>query len=266
MEKDLHAQPFLQHDMTKTITNNGHSGVLFHRQPELERALRDAGSSMKASQLCSSCTLVGIEENEKSVIATYTDSKLKKRLLRGSFLVGADGKTGFVRKRYLEPKGVIMERSGGEYDETWVAMNWHIRPPTRETHPDFPLWKLNYTPEDVYNAFFPRHFTFHCHPERPIVGGRFGLVEDRMWRFEYPVESTEDATQMSTQEEVEKVIYPYITHSGQKYGLDPALKIVFPKDCIDVARCRPFNFSARSCNKWAAGRVMVAGDAAHVFP
>lgn len=40
----------------------------------------------------------------------------------------------------------------------------------------------------------------------------------------------------------------------------------FPADCIEVLRCRPFRFSARSCDKWAVGRVIVCGDAAHVFP
>lgn len=42
--------------------------------------------------------------------------------------------------------------------------------------------------------------------------------------------------------------------------------VQFPEDCIEVLRSRPFKFSARSCNKWAIGRVILAGDAAHVFP
>lgn len=42
--------------------------------------------------------------------------------------------------------------------------------------------------------------------------------------------------------------------------------VVFPEDCIEVIRSRPFTFSSRSCNKWALGRVLLCGDAAHVFP
>jgi hypothetical protein len=41
---------------------------------------------------------------------------------------------------------------------------------------------------------------------------------------------------------------------------------MYPEDCIEVLRSRPFSFSARSCNKWALGRVILLGDAAHVFP
>ena len=41
---------------------------------------------------------------------------------------------------------------------------------------------------------------------------------------------------------------------------------MWPIDCIDCIRSRPFSFSARSCNKWSLGRVILCGDAAHVFP
>ena len=42
--------------------------------------------------------------------------------------------------------------------------------------------------------------------------------------------------------------------------------ITFPSDCINVLRSRPFAFSARRCNKFSVDRVLLAGDAAHVFP
>ena len=73
------------------------------------------------------------------------------------------------------------------YDETWVALNWEILLPTEKTHPDFPLWKLGYKPQEVYNIFFPESFRFICNPERPAVCGRFGLPADRLWRFEFVV-------------------------------------------------------------------------------
>lgn len=31
--------------------------------------------------------------------------------MRGKYLVGADGKTGFTRKKYLEPRGVLLQQS-----------------------------------------------------------------------------------------------------------------------------------------------------------
>lgn len=42
--------------------------------------------------------------------------------------------------------------------------------------------------------------------------------------------------------------------------------IQLPRECIDILRSRPFAFSARRCNKFAVGRVILAGDSAHVFP
>lgn len=104
------------------------------------------------------------------------------------------------------------------YDETWVALNWEISLPTKKTHPKFPLWKLGYTPEQVYDLFFPENFRFICSPERPAVCGRFGLPSDRLWRFEFVVCAGEDGDQMSRSESIRKVVFPYITHSGTRYG------------------------------------------------
>lgn len=143
-------------------------------------------------------------------------------------------------------------------------MNWHITLPTPETHRDFPLWDQGYNPEQVYDLFFPAEFRFLCNPERPAVFGRFGLHSDRLSRFEFVVFSGEDPETMASEKEIEKIVYPYLTHPGQRYGLSSPVE--FPRDCITTLRARHFGFSARSCGKWALGRVTIAGDAAHEFP
>lgn len=116
----------------------------------------------------------------------------------------------------------------------------------------------------MYDLFFPKEFRFLCNPSRPSVCGRFGLPQDRLWRFEFVVQKGEDGDKMATPEETAKIIYPYLTHPGGRYGLSQPVQ--FPADCIRTLRSRPFSFMARSCNKWALGRVILAGDAAHVFP
>lgn len=136
--------------------------------------------------------------------------------------------------------------------------------PTPQTHPNFPLWPLGYTPEQVFELFFPAHFRFLCNPSRPSVCGRFGPPEDRLWRFEFVVQKDEDPQKMATPEEARRIIFPYITHPGSRYGLTKPVQ--FPEDCIICLRSRPFSFLARSCNRWVDGRVILAGDAAHVFP
>jgi hypothetical protein len=60
--------------------------------------------------------LVNIEEDAENVTITYQDenginytNKVNNptfSLIQGKFLVGADGKVGYVRKNFLEPKGV----------------------------------------------------------------------------------------------------------------------------------------------------------------
>lgn len=159
-------------------------------------------------------------------------------------------------------------------------MNWRLTCPTPKTHPEFPLWKLGYSPEDAYDLFFPREFNFICDPSRPAVCGRFGRTEDRLWRFEFVVKKDEDPQLMATPEETRKIIFPYLKQPGRRFGLVPCYRfaefyltfgslaqdLMWPIDCIECIRSRPFSFSARSCNRWSLGRVILCGDAAHVFP
>ena len=262
---DLFKKPMLSVDYTTSEGGTGHVGFICHKQPVLERTLRDCVAAHPDSELRTQCTVTAISDDEDRVTVHYVDAIGQQKSIRASFLVGADGKTGYVRKRYLEPKGITMDKcEGTNYEETWVALNWKITPPTEKSHPDFPLWRLGYTPTEVYDLFFPKEFRFLCNPDRPSVCGRFGLPNDRLWRFEFVVHEGEDGIKMATPEEHQKIIFPYLTHPGSRYGLQQPVS--YPADCIECLRSRPFSFSARSCNKWALGRVILTGDAAHVFP
>lgn len=112
-DKNLHKTPFLTTDMTTSEGNTAHVGFVFHKQPELERALRDAITTLSSSTFRSQCTVQSISEDAERVVVEYVDGQGTLRKLSGAFLVGADGKTGYVRKKYLEPKGVKMERCEG---------------------------------------------------------------------------------------------------------------------------------------------------------
>ncbi|KAE8405430.1 hypothetical protein BDV37DRAFT_293137 [Aspergillus pseudonomiae] len=264
-EQNLHKAPFLQFDTASSEGNTGHIGVIAHKQPVLEKNLRSAVEESNFCELRSSCTLTAISEDEQWVYATYTDASGAEKKIRSKFLAAADGKTGFTRKMYLEPKGIQMEwAEKSKYQETWVALNWKIQLPSQKSHPTFPLWGQGYTPEDVYDLFFPTDFRFLCNDERPAVCGRFGLPEDRLWRFEFVVADGEDDNEMATKDKVREVVLPYLTLPGSRFGLQE--DVSFPEDCIEVLRSRPFRFSARSCNQWALNRVILCGDAAHVFP
>ncbi|KAK5243918.1 hypothetical protein LTR40_012399, partial [Exophiala xenobiotica] len=207
-EAGLMTKPFMHMDMSTTEGSSGHVGGIGHKQPVMEKYIRQVARGCASSELRLGCTITEIVEDKDgdAVRVRYRhDDKGEERWLKGKFLVGADGKTGFTRKRYLEPKGVLLETlSGYEYQQTWVAVNYHMDLPTPETHPDFPLWDLGYTPQDVYDAFFPTGFRFIGNPDRPSVCGTFGLRKERLWRFEYVVDiqKGEDPVEMATYEKM----------------------------------------------------------------
>ncbi|KAL6862547.1 hypothetical protein ACO1O0_002781 [Amphichorda felina] len=234
--------------------------------PVMEKYLRSRTEELKVGQIRLGCRVTSIREDEEWVHVQYVDNSDHLKSIRARFLVGADGKTGFTRKQYLEPRGVQLEKLVDmPYEEDWVAINWKISLPTPETHPDFPLWERGYTPQQVYDEFFPTDFRFLCNPQRSAICTRFGLPADRLWRFEYVVLRGEDRQEMAAVEKMAEIIYPYITHPGTRHGI-AASEVQFPTDCIKVMRCRPFRFSARSCNRWALDRTILCGDSAHVFP
>jgi 2-polyprenyl-6-methoxyphenol hydroxylase-like FAD-dependent oxidoreductase len=84
-------------------------GILAHKQPILEKHLRSTIEEADSCELRSSCTLTSISEDENWVYATYDDSLGREKRIRAKFLAAADGKTGFTRKMYLEPKGIRLE-------------------------------------------------------------------------------------------------------------------------------------------------------------
>jgi 2-polyprenyl-6-methoxyphenol hydroxylase-like FAD-dependent oxidoreductase len=94
----------------KSDGGTGHVGVMSQKQPILEKYLRMVAGAQSCSQLRASCTVTEIEEDEDWVYCRYIGASGTQKRIRSKFLVGADGKKGFTRKMYLEPKGVIMEK------------------------------------------------------------------------------------------------------------------------------------------------------------
>jgi 2-polyprenyl-6-methoxyphenol hydroxylase-like FAD-dependent oxidoreductase len=110
-QPDLHREPFLRYDYTTSEGGSGHVGFICHKQPVLEKNLRMAAAATKCSQLRTGCTVTSIVELENCVEVSYQQHGGETQRIRGKYLVGADGKTGFTRKKYLEPRGVLMQQS-----------------------------------------------------------------------------------------------------------------------------------------------------------
>jgi 2-polyprenyl-6-methoxyphenol hydroxylase-like FAD-dependent oxidoreductase len=110
VHNDLSKKAFMAIDYGTTEGGTGHVGFICHKQPVLEKAIRGVIAESAFSELRVSSTIVSIAEDNDFVYVEYVGADGTRRKMRAKFLVGADGKTGYTRKKYLEPKGIIMEQ------------------------------------------------------------------------------------------------------------------------------------------------------------
>lgn len=68
-------------------------------------------ASSKYCDLRSKSEVISLSEDNQGTICQYRDAKGQERRIRSQFFIGADGKTGFTRKQYLEPRGILMEQA-----------------------------------------------------------------------------------------------------------------------------------------------------------
>lgn len=110
VHQDLRTKPFMRMTYGTTEGGTGHVGFICHKQPVLEANLRVA---MQRTNLCDirvNSTLKSISEDEDWVYANYENEDGVERRIKARMFIGADGKTGFTRKQYLEPKGITMDQ------------------------------------------------------------------------------------------------------------------------------------------------------------
>ena len=208
------------------------------------------------------CTVLSqqfVDGNDMAV--SYSDPTGLERSIRCYWLVGADGKKGVVRKHFLEPTAGIKQTDSPvySYDGTWIAANLQHGLPTPDTHPGFPLWRLGYSPEEVYELFWPSGWHFCAPPGKATACGKFGPPADRLWRHEFAEADWKDGI------DAEELLWEHITPMITRHipGVGP---VAFPTDCVKIKRCRPFTFTHKVANRWFDGRRVMIGDAAHVFP
>ena len=211
------------------------------------------------------CRVTG-RSSEVPPTVEYVDSQGSRQKIQGRWLVGADGKTGIVRKHFLEPTAGIKQQAGVyPYEGVWVASNLKLAVPTPQTHPDFLLWKLGYNPDEVYDLFWPVGWHFCSPPGKPTATGRFGPHADRTWRHEFRVDESDGP--IYSEELFWEHIMPNITlEKDNSRGHKFERPVEYPRDCITILRCRPFKFVHKCVNRWYDKRTLLIGDAAHVFP
>ncbi|KAH8649733.1 hypothetical protein BGZ60DRAFT_551155 [Tricladium varicosporioides] len=257
-------KPYFTFDTSLDSMNQALPNGILQNQPKLEHALRRQIECSKWCSLRTGCEVVSQLSDEPPTVE-YVDKTGSVRQIRGQFLIGADGKVGIVRKYFLEPiAGIRQEEGVYKYTGTWVAANLKITPPTPHTHPQFPLWEAGYTPEEVHDLFWPKGWHFCSPPGKATATGPFGPYSERLWRHEFRQENWNDS--MNAVELLWEHITPMITREWDNHGRKLPESVQFPRDCIEIIRCRPFKFVHKVVNKWFEKRTILIGDAAHVFP
>jgi 2-polyprenyl-6-methoxyphenol hydroxylase-like FAD-dependent oxidoreductase len=222
-------------------------------------------ATSKYCELRESCEVINVENGLNNILIQYRNTAGEIRDVECSWLIGADGKKGTVRKQFLEPMANIIQEPGiFPYEGTWIAANFKINIPTPETHPKFPLWELGYQPHEVYDLFWPPGWHFCSPPGTPVACGRFGPLADMLWRHEISVPNWNNSmdSKSTLMDHVREMMTRSTGQDGRKFGMD----VQFPFDCVEVLRCRPFRFAHKVVNKWFHNRTILIGDAAHVFP
>lgn len=243
-------------------------GGVTHVQPRLESSIAEVATASGFCEIRRGCTVLRHEIlDDHTITVTYKDNSGVLHTIRCHFLIGADGKRGVVRKSFLEPTTSIRQISNPiyQYEGTWIAANVQLSLATPETHPSFPLWKLGYAPQDVFDLFCPKAWYFCSPPGKATAGGRFGPEKERLWRHEFAQPDWDES--MDAEALFWEHFTPFITRTKDERGCRLACgAVAYPRDCIKVLRCRSFTFTHKVVNRWFDRRRILIGDAAHVFP
>ncbi|KAJ0132617.1 Uncharacterized protein HZ326_24306 [Fusarium oxysporum f. sp. albedinis] len=176
-------KPFLSVDSYSDYHNQSLPGATLILQPRLEEELRSLLQSSEYAQLRTERAGTSCRKGVDSIGVSFTTGDGTLTDFEGEYFVGADGKRGIVRKEFLEPRGVEQAEGKIHYAAKWIAANLHITIPTPKSHPYFPLWKLGYEPEEVWDIFWPEGFQstsrLNPTPVMPVSTGRFGSADGR---------------------------------------------------------------------------------------
>jgi hypothetical protein len=124
---------------------------------------------------------------------------------------------------------------------------------------------MGMTPEEVYDLFWPAGWRFSSPPGKATACGRFGPREARLWRHEFAEPDWNDLKDPTAL--LWEHLTPLISRTFDSRGrFFPTGAVTFPRECIEIRRCRPFTFCQKVVNKWFHNRTIIIGDAAHVFP
>ena len=199
-------------------------------QPALEDRFRLIASTLPNVTLFQATECTGLEQDDEKVTITFAETESEGRTV----IAKPGGRTGTITARYClgaDGANSYVRRSlGVDYTDLNFYYDWLV---------------VDTTPK-VYPQYKTAHYQM-CVTPRPttVVPGGPG---NRRWEFMLlPGETWEE---MERPEKVWELLAPF--------GLDPAVDT--------LQRGVVWRFQAKYLEKWNHGRVMLAGDAAHLMP
>lgn len=206
-------------------------------QPALEARLRDICASLPNVVLMAGWEVDDFAQTEDHVDLTYYETTVEGN----SALRKPGGRVGGTRARFLigadGANSVVRQRLGLEYNDLQFYYDWLVVDV-------LPKQKLTYT---------PAHYQI-CDPARPVTvvpggpGPSRNLPDRRRWEFmALPGEPPES---LASRERTWELL--------AEYGVTP--------DNAELERAVMWRFQAKHLEQWRVGRVVLAGDSAHLMP
>lgn len=220
-----------------STAEDGWRNRYWFNQPSLEARLREIASTLPNVTL-----MPGYEVDDLVQTDDHVDIHFHETAVDGTSVIAApDGQVGQVRARFLigsdGANSVVRQRLGMELVDLQFYYDWLVV----DVLPKVPL------------SYSPAHFQI-CDPVRPhtvVPGGpgpRPGTPDRRRWEFmALPGES---AAELSSPAKTWELLEPY--------GVTP--------DNAELEKSVVWRFQAKYLEEWRRGRVVLAGDAAHLMP
>lgn len=207
----------------------GWSNDYFFYQPELEAELRSALGAYPNVELRLGTELIGLEQKPDHVRLQLASGDERSEA-KARWVIASDGARSTVRKCL----GIRLDDL--EFEEPWLVVDAEVDAPLH--FPD-----LSGVPA---GADLQKLSVMMCDPERPatIVPGR---GNHRRWEF--MLLPGEDDGDMMKPEKVAELVAPWLKGVGHR-----------------IIRAATYRFHGLVAERWKAGGIFLAGDAAHQTP
>lgn len=210
-----------------SLARDGFPGASMYNQPDLEVLLRAEVARRPEITVVAGVELRDVLQDAAGVAVTVADPGTGALSVhRGRWLVGCDGANSLVRRTC----GTGWQDFG--FRQRWLVLDVDLR------DGELDQW------EGVQQL---------CDSRRP---GTYMRIGEHRYRWEFRLDEDEAATDFATLDAVLPLIRPWLVS-----GADAV-----PTTGLVLVRSAEYTFRSCVTRRWRTGRVLLAGDAAHLTP